>query len=125
MTAPLPEAVSPEVASELLGWLLAQSAALVVSMLWVVSMLIDRRQWRAERAAMQSQLQTCHERNVLLSDWLVRSIEGGCAERSRRTDNYIFRIDTMVRSWQDLLTRALDTALTSPESSRPPSGPGT
>lgn len=123
MTAPLDAAASPEVASELLGWLLAQSAALVVAMLWVVSMLIDRRKWAGERTAMQAELRTCHERNALLSDWLTRHIESACGERSRLIDRHVFQIDSMVRSWQGLLTRALDTALTSPESSPSPSKP--
>lgn len=123
MTAPLDATVSPEAASELLGWLLAQSAALVVAMLWVASMLWDRRKWATERESMRSELKTSQERNALLSDLLCRSIEGGCSERSKLIDRHVFQMDSMVRSFQGLLTRALDTALTWPESSREPSKP--
>ena len=101
---------------ELLAWLLAQSAALVVAMLWVASLLAAVK--RKDR-----ELQTSHERNALLSDWLCRSVESACAERSRLNDAHIFRIDSIVRSHNDLLMRALDSALTTPDSCSKPSEP--
>lgn len=101
---------------ELLAWLLAQSAALVVAMLWVASLL--RTVERKDR-----ELQISHERNALLSDLLCRSVETACGERSKINDRHVFQIDSIVRSFNDLLTRALDSALTTPDSSCKPSEP--
>lgn len=111
---PVPDAAGA--ASELWTWLLAQSAALVVALLWVASLL------RANRLQAK-ELRSSHERNALLSDWLCRSVESGCAERTRLNDRHVFQIDSIVRSFNDLLTRALDSALTTPDSSSKPSGP--
>ena len=94
--------------------MLAQSAALVVALLWVASL---RRDLRLERRARQDY----QSRNELLSDALIRSIETGSLERSKLSDQRLWLVDSMMRSFTDSLERALATVLGSSGSSSEPS----
>ena len=105
---PLPTQAAPGVESaDLLGWLLGQSAALVVALLWVRSLVMQLRATRAELAS-------SHERNALLSDLFVRSKESASLELSKQSAQWMFRIDSTLRSVNDSYTRVLASLLTTP-----------
>ncbi len=123
---PLPPEAAPVAEStELLGWLLGQSAALVVAMLWVVSLLRQLRAAATREAATRSELMASLERNTLLSDWLCRTVESGSLERSKLRDQHLFRLDSTMRSIAGLLTRVLESLTTLPVKSPLPSKPET
>lgn len=105
---PFPPQADPGVESaDLLGWLLGQSAALVVALLWVRSLIKQVREARAE-------LKTSHERNALLSDCFVRSKESASLELSKQRDRTAFLLDSTLRSVNDSYTRVLASLLTTP-----------
>lgn len=96
-----------ESAADWLGWLLGQSAALVVALLWVRSLIV---QLRAARLELRSSL----ERNDLLSDCFVRSKESASLELSKQRDRAVFLLDSTIRSINDSYTRVLASLLTTP-----------
>ena len=119
MTQPPP--LETQAASDLLGWLLGQSAALVVALLWILSQWLQRREQSRELGATKAELASCRERNELLSQHLLRSIEGASLERSKLSDQRLWQLDSMIRSCVDSLTRVLASALTLPEKLGEPS----
>jgi hypothetical protein len=95
-----------------------QSAALVVALLWVWVLLRQQRDQRRDLESANQQVATYRQRNELLSGALLRSIESASLERSKVSDQRLWLLDSTIRSFVDLLSQALGSALTSPESSR-------
>lgn len=106
-----------QAASDLLGWLLGQSAALVVALLWVFHLSRQLRRAQRESESANQRVATYRQQNELLSQQLLRSIESASLERSRVSDQRLWLLDSTIRSFVDLLTRVLGNALTWPESS--------
>lgn len=99
----------------MLGWLLAQSAALVVALLWVLSL-------RRDLVSTRRELASCRQQKEQLSLHLLRSIESASVERSKLSDQRIWLLDSTMRSFVDLLTQAVNNALRWPDDSPEPSG---
>ncbi len=119
----IPPPPEPQVASDLLGWLLGQSAALVVALLWVWAQSRQQREQRRDLESANQQVATYRQQNELLSQQLLRSIESASLERSKVSDQRLWLLDSTMRSFVDLLSQALGSALTWPESSPVPSKP--
>lgn len=98
------------------GWILSQSAGLVVALLWVRSL---QRALQAERLAHAS----CQQRNEQLSAALVRAIESASLERSKLSDQRVWLLDSTMRSCVDSLSRVLSSALRLPSNYSGPSDP--
>lgn len=114
----MPPPHETQAASDLLGWLLGQSAALVVSLLigglWVRSL-------RRDLLAARRDLSSYRQRNEVLSNALLRHIESASLERTRQSDQRVWLLDSTMRSFVDSLRQVLANALTFSESSGEPS----
>ena len=98
----------------MLGWLLGQSAALVVALLWVWSLIRANRAERASTLQARTELQDSHARNALLSDCFVRSKESASLELAKQRDRHVFQLDSTLRYVNDSYTRVLASLLTTP-----------
>lgn len=98
------------------GWILSQSAGLVVALLWVRSLLRELRRAKSELASSQ-------RRNEQLSMHLLRSIESASLERSKLSDQRVWLLDSTMRSCVDSLSRVLSSALRLPSNSSERSEP--
>lgn len=108
-------------APDLLGWLLGQSAALVIAGLWILTLLRQQRERSREQVTTQAELSSFRERNDLLSQALLRSIESASLERSKLSDQRLWQLDSTMRSFVGSLTQVLASVLSSPERLAEPS----
>ncbi len=83
-TFPAPVPLPSGTSHELLAWLLAQSAALVVAILWIVSMLRDRSSWTRERRE--------------LSSLLIQTIDNSWRDRWKERDAAALQLDSSQRN---------------------------
>ncbi len=102
---PVPQLVSDPA---LWRWLIGQSVALALAVVWIVTLLRDNLASRM--------------RNEALSDYLVQSTENASRDALKRSEQHVLQLDSTQRAVTESYTRVLERALTLPARSSRRSG---